>query len=194
MTKTNKDFPHPKRIKVMKEIRDLIIGPNLKMRNHRNIMFLIGNDFAYTNSSTDFRIENGLRYLLKEYSEIDLGVKINVKIATPSDYFNQLTFDINLKKTTLRKYPFDFGQYDENTRHLDSERFKSMHRIDYWTGYHSNRGAHKALIKRNCNWLEITSNFINLFEIKKCSKSGDVKAALPTTCSLKMIQDIKDEI
>ena len=52
----------------MNQLRDLIIGPNLEMRNHRNIMFLIGNDFAYTNKTTDFRIENGLLYLLKEYS------------------------------------------------------------------------------------------------------------------------------
>jgi hypothetical protein len=89
--------------------------------------------------------------LIRDYSYIDLGVKIDVKIATPSDYFNQLTFDINLKKAKVRQYPFDFGQYDENTRHLDSERFKSMHRIDYWTGYHGNRGAHKALIKRAFN-------------------------------------------
>jgi len=44
-----------------------------------------------------------------------------------------------------------------------------MHRIDYWTGYHANRGAHKALIKRAFNWLEVTNNFISLFEIKKCA-------------------------
>ena len=68
----------------------------------------------------------------------------------------------------MLEYPFDFGQYHENTRHLDSERFKSMHRIDYWTGYHGNRGAHKALIKRAFNWLELTNNFVYLFEIKKC--------------------------
>jgi len=38
----------------------MILGPNLQIRNHRNIMFLIGNDFAYANSTTDFRLENGL--------------------------------------------------------------------------------------------------------------------------------------
>ena len=167
----------------MNTLRDLIIGPNLNMRNHRNIMFLIGNDFAYTNSSSDFRIENGLLHLLDEFSESDLGVKINIKIATPADYFNQLTLDINREKTRLQKYSFDFGQYDENTRHLDSERFKSMHRIDYWTGYHSNRGAHKALIKRNFNWLEVTKNFINLFETKQCSGTAEAKVRVGPLCS-----------
>ena len=39
-------------------------------------------------------------------------------------------------------------QYDENARYLNPVYYKSMHKIDYWTGYHNNRGKHKQLIKK----------------------------------------------
>ena len=39
-------------------------------------------------------------------------------------------------------------QYDENTRYLDPVLYRTMHKIDYWTGYYSNRGIHKYIIKK----------------------------------------------
>lgn len=51
-------------------------------------MFLIGDDFSYQhNSSSEFRMSEALYFLFKQYAESDLGIKVNVKIATPSDYF-----------------------------------------------------------------------------------------------------------
>lgn len=67
----------------MENIRDYILGPNLEVNGHRNIMFLIGNDFSYVNATSDFTIENGLLRMIKEFSMKDLGVEINVQIATP---------------------------------------------------------------------------------------------------------------
>ena len=164
----------------MAHIKNYILGPNLETLNHRNIMFLIGNDFSYVNSTSDFTIENGLLKLLSQYSEEDLGVKINVKVATPSDYFSQIESEIESKKLHLKKYAFDFGQYDENTHHLDPARFRTMHRVDYWTGYHANRGAHKALIKKAFTQLEVTSNFVRLMQIVGCSKNETLPFCKPS--------------
>jgi hypothetical protein len=50
-------------------------------------MLLVGDDFAYANGSSDFKILDLMYNLLNNYSQIDLGVQINVKIATPSDFF-----------------------------------------------------------------------------------------------------------
>ena len=52
----------------MENLRDYIIGPNLEILSHRNIMFLIGNDFSYINATSDFTIENGLLKMISNYS------------------------------------------------------------------------------------------------------------------------------
>ena len=153
----------------MAHIRDYIIGPNLEVLSHRNIMFLIGNDFSYINATSDFTIENGLLKLIQDFSLEDYGIQINVQIATPQDYFAQIEQGIVTKKLRLKKYSFDFGQYDEKTHHLDPMRFRTMHKIDYWTGYHANRGAHKALIKKAFNQLEVSTNFIRLMQMVGCN-------------------------
>lgn len=125
-------------------------------------MLLIGDDFAYANGSSDFKILDLMYNLLNNYSQIDLGVQINVKIATPSDFFKQLKNKIQEREINVNKLSYDFSQYDENSHHLD--KFSaSQHRIDYWTGYHNNRGSHKQLIKRAFHYLEHTKNFLFLF-------------------------------
>ena len=50
-------------------------------------MLLIGNDFAFTNGSYDFRVLELLYHLLNNYADYDLGVTIKAKMATPKDYF-----------------------------------------------------------------------------------------------------------
>ena len=44
-----KDRPYTEIKKIMEKLRDFVIGPNLETLSHRNHMFLIGNDFAFTN-------------------------------------------------------------------------------------------------------------------------------------------------
>jgi hypothetical protein len=60
---------------------------------------------------------------------------------------------------SLSQYSFDFSQYDEKSRYLNPELFRSMHGIDYWTGYYSNRASHKALIKRSFHNLNVVESF-----------------------------------
>ena len=41
---------NPKSIQViMQKLKDLLLAPNLETLSHRNHMFMIGNDFAFTN-------------------------------------------------------------------------------------------------------------------------------------------------
>ena len=42
--------PYPEIKKILDKFRDFVIGPNLETLSHRNLMLLIGNDFAFTNT------------------------------------------------------------------------------------------------------------------------------------------------
>ena len=50
-------------------------------------------------------------------------------------------------------------QYDEQSRYLDWD-YRSMHRIDYWSGYLSNKGQHKSLIKQAFHKWNVVQVFI----------------------------------
>ena len=55
------------RKKIMEFLRDYIIGPNLEILSHRNIMLLVGNDFTY-HTNSDFINENRLLKMISNYS------------------------------------------------------------------------------------------------------------------------------
>lgn len=40
----------PNHDKILKHLRDTVIGPNLKTLKHNNLMLLVGNDFAFLNT------------------------------------------------------------------------------------------------------------------------------------------------
>lgn len=40
----------PNHDKILKHLRDTVLGPNLKTLKHNNLMLLIGNDFAFLNT------------------------------------------------------------------------------------------------------------------------------------------------
>ena len=67
-------------------------------------------------------------------------VKIIPHFSTPSNYFEYIE---KHQLNKLKVLELDMTQYDENTRYLDPVLYRTMHKIDYWTGYHSNRGLHK---------------------------------------------------
>jgi hypothetical protein len=58
-------------------------------------------------------MSEALYYLFKNYAESDLGIKVNVKIATPSDYFEHIESLVLEESMTLNKYSFDFSNYEE---------------------------------------------------------------------------------
>lgn len=76
----------------------------------------------------------------------------------------------------LPSYSFDFMQYDENTRHLDPYRFRSMHRIDYWTGYPVNMGAHKTLISEAVMHMQAARNLIDLMRMQACGAADEASS------------------
>ena len=58
-------------------------------------------------------MSEALYYLFKNYAESDLGIKVNVTIATPSDYFEQIESLVLEESMSLNKYSFDFSNYEE---------------------------------------------------------------------------------
>lgn len=73
------------------------------------------------------------------------------------------------KTMTLNKYSFDFSNYEEKARHLGPFKDRTMHKIDYWSGYLASRGKHKGLIVSSFNQLEVLQNFISFSNLHLCS-------------------------
>jgi hypothetical protein len=67
-------------------------------------------------------------------------------------------------KGSLEKLDLDFSHYDEKFHYLHPE-FKSENRIDYWTGYYSNRPTLKALIYKMFNFYHNCVTFTNLIQM-----------------------------
>lgn len=44
--------------------------------------------------------------------------------------------------------------------------------IDYWTGYYSNRGTHKALVKNAFYSAEVVQNFMSLMNLAKINRKS----------------------
>lgn len=59
--------------------------------------------------------------------------------------------------------------YDENTNYMNNKVFRSVHRIDYWSGYYSNKGQHKALIKSAFHKWMVTQNLYELASLTRCT-------------------------
>ena len=79
----------------------------------------------------------------------------------------------------LHNYDFDLMMYDENCNSLDPKQFRSVHRIDYWSGYYSNKGSHKALIKAGFHKWMVARNLLELATLTRChdvrpSELGDI--------------------
>lgn len=81
--------------------------------------------------------------ILNEEGERYLGFRVKAKYATPSEYFKRMSKVQDIP--TL--YNPDFSHYDEQFNLLHPE-FKGTDRIDYWTGYYSNRPSLKTQIYR----------------------------------------------
>ena len=47
-----------------------------------------------------------------------------------------------------------------------------MHMVDYWTGYYSNRGSHKALVKSAFHSVEVIENFMSLMNLVKIDRKS----------------------
>lgn len=91
-----------------------------------------------------------------------LGVKIHAKYSTPFEYFKALEYEVShgfLKLPTLTEA--DFSHYDELFHILHTD-FPGRDRLDYWTGYYSNRPSLKALIFKAHNYLHTAQVFGNL--------------------------------
>lgn len=162
--------------KMLSFLRDSVLVPNLETLGHNNVMLLVGNDFAYhktevghnnTTQSQTWHLLDMYYHLLKHHGKKDLGVDVEVQIATASEYFEAVENEIELNSLKLASYGFDFQLYDENTLLLNPTSYRTVHRLDFWSGYFSNRGAHKALVKRGFQQLEIAENFMSLMNLEK---------------------------
>lgn len=58
--------------------------------------------------------------------------------------------------------------YDENTNYMNNKAFRSVHRVDFWSGYYSNKGQHKALIKQGFHKWMVTRNLYELASLTRC--------------------------
>ena len=98
--------------------------------------------------------------ILNEESEKSLGFKVKAKYATPSDYFKKISNEPDLPSL----YNSDFSHYDEHF-HLLHPDFEGRDRIDYWTGYYSNRPGLKSLIYRSFHHFHLSETFANLAQL-----------------------------
>lgn len=92
--------------------------------------------------------------ILNEQGERYLGFKVRAKYATPSEYFKKLSKVEDIPT----HYNPDFSHYDEHF-HLLHPEFKGLDRVDYWTGYYSNRPSLKTLIYRAFSYYHSASTF-----------------------------------
>ena len=98
-------------------------------------------------------------------------MRINVKVATAGDFFRAVEREQNQGKIKLGSYSFDFMLYDENSNLMNHKTYRTVHRIDYWSGYYSNKGQHKALIKSAFHKWMVAQNFYELATLTRCSDS-----------------------
>ena len=133
-------------------------------------MLLVGNDFSYVSKairagqheSTTFEMLDSLMNLLNRYSEKLLGFKVQTKYSTPSEYFKVIENEIYQGLVEIPTIvDVDFSHYDENIRYLHSY-FKGVDKVDYWTGYYSNRPSLKSTIYRAFNFYKTASIFTHL--------------------------------
>lgn len=96
-------------------------------------------------------------------------MRLNVKVATAGDFFRAVEREQKSGRTKLHRYSFDFMLYDENTNYMNNKAFRSVHRIDYWSGYYSNKGQHKALIKSAFHKWMVTQNLYELASLSRCT-------------------------
>ena len=71
------------------------------------------------------------------------------------------TLSLSSSDNSISKKDIDFTHYDEIFHYLHYE-FDGKNRIDYWTGFYSNRPALKALIFKTFNYYFNTITFANL--------------------------------
>jgi len=71
--------------------------------------------------------------------------------------------------------------YDENTRYLMHNKYRSMHRIDFWSGYYSNKGQHKQIIKTAFHKLMVSQHFLALATATKCPQLNLTMKEIPAS-------------
>ena len=79
--------------------------------------------------------------LFQNASQI-LNIPVNVQVSTPRDYFEQVEKEERENTLAFNRLSLDFRVLDERVGR------QAANHLDYWTGYHSNRMAHKQIISK----------------------------------------------
>lgn len=77
----------------MRHFNEIVLKNRIHNTTHtesgtRHLMFLLGDDFAYSNATADFSKHDNLLLILNKYGEQVTGHKIRARYSTPSYYFN----------------------------------------------------------------------------------------------------------
>ena len=112
--------------------------------NHKNILFLYGDDFNYQDNHNFLNIDyiiknicqNSSSALLKDIKE-KLGDNINCFYSTPERYFN-----------TIKK---EFKEKNIETSTYSNIDFFPLRNSGYWTGYFNSRPYLKGIIRKGSN-------------------------------------------
>eukprot|EP00347_Sterkiella_histriomuscorum_P022331 403330858 len=155
-----------------KGFHNKIVRKYLKNQNHNNIFFLVGNDFSFVSKphrpnqqdTSNFKIIDNMIRILNAHSKSQLNYQINAKYASTSDYFESLSKYMKNGELELPYIQQDFSHYDEQFHILHPE-FNGRQRIDYWTGYYSNRPVLKQTIYQAFNSFFHAQNFMNLGQL-----------------------------
>ncbi|CDW87606.1 alpha-mannosidase 2 [Stylonychia lemnae] len=156
-----------------------VIVPYLENQSHENIMLLVGNDFAYMSKGSkpnqqdvqNFRMIDNMITILNEYSQHYLGYKVKARYATPSEYFDLLKSQMKNGSLELPEIETDFSLYDEKFHKLHPD-FQGKNRVDYWSGYYSNRPALKFAISKAFNFYFNSMTFLNLAQMLIDNQQG----------------------
>lgn len=136
-------------------------------------MLLVGSDFSFISKAVrpnqrdknTFKVLDRVISILNEESLKMLGFRVKAKYATPSEYFRKISKIADLPTI----YNPDISHYDEHFHILHPE-FEGKDRIDYWTGYFSNRPALKSLIYRSFSYFHAAETFSSLTHLISTSK------------------------
>ena len=89
--------------------------------------------------------------------------------------------DLAKQKKTLVTYQTDFSHYDEVYKYLHPE-YPSFDKIDYWTGYYSNRPTFKNLI---CKGFQVVFNTMTFTNLAQAIIDADIRQDYFDACTVR---------